>query len=154
MDVRCRLITLIGSEAGARRVFSTLRGVTGVLGDCLDDPVIFRANLLNGDMEPVMLEELGALEALGALGGVARYPPRECVVCPDVLDPPSLGAESPFRRSLRTDSISASVRDIRSRRFFHRCADSACLRSVSPFFVTRSRTPLSIIDKTLEVAGM
>ena len=85
--------------------------------------------------------------------GVVRKPLRVDIV-PEVLEPFSLGLSSPLSRIFRTWSISASVRFIRSRRFFHRCADSACRRRVSPFFVTRSRTPLSMIDRTFEVAGM
>jgi hypothetical protein len=72
----------------------------------------------------------------------------------DVVDPFSLGAESLLSKILRTPSISASVLTIRSFKVFQRFADSACRLRVSPFLVTRSWTPLSIIDKTLDVAGM
>lgn len=88
------------------------------------------------------------LEVLVSLSGV----PRELLLRDAVLEPASLGVMSVKR--LRTISMSASVLDIRSRKFFHRCADSACLRKVSPFLVTRSRTPLSIIERTFDVAGI
>jgi hypothetical protein len=102
-------------------------------------------------MDPeAALPPLDTLDIRDPLAGVARYPFLVEVV-PDVVDSWS---DSPPKKTLRVASISESVRDIRSRRFFHLWADSACLRKVSPFFVTRSRTPLSIIDRTLDVAGM
>ena len=122
-------------------------------------PVILRANLRKGEIE----RERDILEAVVPFDdrdpvvplvvGVARYPFFVEGV-PEVLESWSLKPASPLKSNLRVFSISVSVREIRSRRLFHRCADSACLRKVSPFFVTRSCTPLSIIDKTLEVAGM
>jgi len=87
--------------------------------------VNFRANLRNGE-----IERDNALDALrprlflllDALGGV-RYPlgPFDFEVAADATDPLSLGAisSSPVN-ILRTASISASVRAIRSLRFFHR----------------------------------
>ena len=132
---------LIGSEDGTR-VLLMFSGVTGVLGERCE-PVIFFANLRSGEMD----RDMGALLRLG---GVPRYPFRDA---PDALGPPSLSVPSPVS-ILRTASISESVLWMRSRKFFHRCADSACRRNVSPFFVTRSRTPLSMIDRTLDVAGM
>ena len=73
----------------------------------------------------------------------------------EVVDPTSLAVVSVSRPSsiLRTLSISESVRIIRSRNVFHLCVDSACRRRHSPFFVTRSCTPLSMIDSTFVVAG-
>lgn len=133
---------LFGSEFGARAVFLTCNGVTGVRGERCE-PVIFFAKLRSGDMD----RDMGTLLRVG---GVPRYPFRDA---PDALESPSLSVDSP-RSILRTVSISASVLVMRSRRFFQRCADSACRRNVSPFFVTRSRTPLSMIDSTFDVAGM
>lgn len=142
-DVRLRALAA-GSEDGAR-LLSTLRGVMGGVPD-LSRPVILRANFLKGDIDPDM--ELAALGAL-AFGGVARYPETA-----EVLDPASLGVASIPSKTRLTVCMSFSVRAMRSFRFFHLAADSACRRSVSPFLVTRSWTPLSIIERTLEVAGM
>jgi len=129
-----------------------VRGDTGVeLG--LEFPVILRANFRKGEIE----------RERDILDGVVPLDDREVPLArcpffvegvPEVLESWSLKPVSPINKNLRVLSISVSVREIRSRRFFHRCADSACLRKVSPFFVTRSRTPLSIIERTLDVAGM
>jgi hypothetical protein len=152
-EALCRRIVLVdcGSVCGA---FLIVRGDTD--GD-FELPVILRANLRNGEIERER-DILAAVVAfddrdpLVALVGVARYP--FFVEVPEVLESWSLKPASPLKKYLRVLSISVSVREIRSRRLFHRCADSACLRRVSPFFVTRSRTPLSIIERTLDVAGM
>ena len=121
-------------------------------------PVILRANLRKGEIERER-DKLGAevpfdgRDPLVPLLGVARYPFFVEGV-PEVVESWSLKPASPLKSNLRVLSISVSVREIRSRRLFHRCADSACLRRVSPFFVTRSCTPLSIIERTFDVAGM
>ena len=121
-----------------------------------DFPVIFLANLRKGDIDlESELVALGALlEALEMLGGVARYPFLVEDVTTDVEEPFSLGLSSPCSNILRTRSISKSVLVIRSLKVRQRFADSACRLRVSPFFVTRSCTPLSIIDNTFDVAGM
>lgn len=118
--------------------------------------MILRANFRKGEIE----RERDILDGVAPLDdrevplvGVAKDPFFVEGV-PEVLESWSLKPVSPLSKNLRVPSISVSVREIRSRRFFHRCADSACLRRVSPFFVTRSRTPLSIIERTLDVAGM
>jgi len=62
---------VIGSEEGSRdKAFMSGRGVTGTDGL----PVIFRANLRNGDMDlDNVLDALGALlEVREILAGVAR----------------------------------------------------------------------------------
>ena len=131
-----------------------------VRGDTDDEldfplPVILRANLRKGEIERER-DILGAVvpfDDRDPLVGVARNPFFVEGV-PEVLESWSLKPASPLKNNLRVLSISVSVREIRSRRLFHRCADSACLRRVSPFFVTRSCTPLSIIERTLDVAGM
>lgn len=134
-----------------------MRGDTAVeLG--FEFPVILRANLRKGEIERerVILAALVPLDdrdPVVPLVGVARCPFLVEGV-PEVLESWSLKVVSPIKNNLRVFSISVSVREIRSRRLFHRCADSACLRRVSPFFVTRSRTPLSIIERTLDVAGI
>ena len=153
-DAFCRRIVAVGSGSvcGA---FLTVRG-DGVFDFAL--PVILRANLRKGEIERER-DILGAVvpfddrDPLVPLVGVARYPFFVEAV-PEVLESWSLKPASPIKSNLRVFSISVSVREIRSRRLFHRCADSACLRRVSPFFVTRSCTPLSIIERTLDVAGM
>lgn len=140
-----------GSEEGVRvnLFLVTERGVTEARGP----PVSLRANIRRGDIDSdIVLAALEALDMRGALGGVMRYP-FFVDAWPDVLDPASLDA-SPLRKILRTFSISASVRVILSRKLRHLCADSACRRSVSPFLVTRSWTPLSMIERTFDVAGM
>lgn len=140
-----------GSDDTAGTFLFTARGViAGVVG--LLFPVIFLANLRKGDMEPEMLRlvELDIFDARDPLGGVAKYPFFVDAV-PEVVD--SWSEKSPSR-IFRAASISASVLVIRSRKFFHLWADSACLRKVSPFFVTRSRTPLSMIERTFDVAGI
>jgi len=128
------------------------RGVTGADGL----PVIFRANLRNGDMDlDNVLDALGALlEVRDTLAGVARYPFLVDEVTTDAVDPFSLRAESLLNKILRTAAISVSVLTIRSFKVLQRLADSACRLRVSPFLVTRSWTPLSIIERTLDVAGM
>jgi hypothetical protein len=88
-------------------------------------PVNFRANLRNGDTDRD--KALDALRPrlfllLEALGGV-KYPLRlfDLEVGPDTTDPLSLGVISSSPVSiLRTASISASVRVIRSLISFHR----------------------------------
>lgn len=157
-EVRWRRIVGTGSDDGARDEFLLmLRGVTGD-GDGRVVPVIFRANFRNGDIDlEIVLEVLGArvCDDREPLGGVAKNPFRvDMDVVPDVLDPFSLGVASPLNRILRTPSISTSVLDIRSLKFRQRWADSACRRRVSPFFVTRSWTPLSMMERTLDVAGI
>lgn len=102
-----------------------------------DPPVNLRAIIRRGDMDSEMaLAALGALDIRGALVGVMRYPFFDDR-WPEVLEPASLDA-SPLKKIRRTLSISASVRDMRSRKLRHLCADSACRRNVSPFLVTRS----------------
>jgi len=133
----------------------TIRGDTGAIELGLPfcfDPVILLAIFRKGEMDPERdkLPVLDILDIRDALGGVTRYPFFEDGV-PEVDDSWS---ESPLRRILRTFSISLSVRSILSRRLFHLWVESACLRNVSPFLVTRSRTPLSIIERTFDVAGM
>ncbi len=106
----------------------------------------FLANLRKGDIErdnvPIALvvrpRELSE-------GGVARPCPIDEFIGPDDLDVLSdiNDSVSSFvseyeRKRCRTFSISTSVRVMRSRRFFQRAVDSACLRRHSPFFVTRS----------------
>lgn len=142
---------------GGGSVFGAFLIVRGDVELDFEFPVILRANLRKGEIERER-DILAALalddrDPLVPLVGVARYPFFVEVV-PEVLESWSLKLASPLRKNLRVFSMSVSVREIRSRRFFHRCADSACLRRVSPFFVTRSRTPLSIIERTLDVAGM
>lgn len=135
--------------------FLMMRGDTAVeLG--FEFPVILRASLRKGEIERervILVVPLDDRDPLVPLVGVARCPFLVEGV-PEVLESWSLKVLSPIKNNLRVFSISVSVREIRSRRLFHRCADSACLRRVSPFFVTRSRTPLSIIERTLDVAGM
>lgn len=154
-DALCRRIVAVdgGSVCGA---FLTVRGDTDELDFPL--PVILRANLRKGEIERErdildVVVPFDDRDPLVPLVGVARYPFFVEAV-PEVLESWSLKPASPLKRNLRVLSISVSVREIRSRRLFHRCADSACLRRVSPFFVTRSCTPLSIIERTLDVAGM
>lgn len=116
----------------------------------------FRANFRNGDIElDIVLVALGALlAAREMLGGVSRKPFLVEDVTMDVVDPVSLKLPSVLSNTLRTLAISESVLAMRSLIVFQRFADSACRLSVSPFFVTRSWTPLSIIERTLEVAGI
>ena len=155
-DALCRRIVAVGggSVCGA---FLIMRGGTdGELDFAL--PVILRANLRKGEIErerdkPGAEVPFDDRDPLEPLLGVARYPFFVEGV-PEVVESWSLEPASPLKSNLRVFSISVSVREIRSRRPFHRCADSACLRRVSPFFVTRSCTPLSIIERTLDVAGM
>jgi hypothetical protein len=144
----------MGSEEGLRdTAFIGGRGVPGWAGDL---PVIFRANFRKGDIDlEIVFVELGALlDERDMLGGVARKPFLVEVVAIDVLEPFSLGAVSLLSKTLRTPSISVSVLAMRSFRVRQRLADSAWRLRVSPFLVTRSWTPLSIIERTLEVAGM
>lgn len=68
-----------GSDEGVRVPFLlrllTDNGVSGGAGegDCLEWPVIFRANFLKGEMDlDKVLAELGAREEREPLGGVAR----------------------------------------------------------------------------------
>jgi hypothetical protein len=72
-EVRCRRIVWVvgtGSEDGVRLSLFTVRGVTG---DGREVPVILRANLRNGEMDrESVLAELGVLDDLEPLGGVAR----------------------------------------------------------------------------------
>ena len=152
-DAVCRRIVFVagGSVCGA---FLIVRGETdGVLD--FEFPLILRASLRKGEIERErdILDGVVPFDDRDPLVGVARYPFFVELV-PEVLESWSLKPASPPKKYLRVFSISVSVREIRSRRLFHRCADSACLRRVSPFFVTRSRTPLSIIERTLDVAGM
>ena len=127
-----------GSEDGSRLILDTV-GVIGRDNSCLGEPLIFCANFRNGD--------------LVFSAPFVDFPPFD----PDVLaerdDPLSLGVcSSPWSIPL-TSSISSSVRCIRSRRFLHRCVDSACRRKHSPFLVTRSWAPLSRTDNTFVIAG-
>lgn len=135
----------------------TDKGVTTlgfeILGRPLFEPVILLASFLNGEIDresvpPLFSDPLSEppLSCLVALGGVARYP--------EVLDPVSLSAASAASKIFRTFSSSVSVLAIRSRSVFHRCADSEWRRKVSPFFVTRSRTPRSMMERTFDVAGI
>lgn len=139
-----------GSEAGVLTFLFTDSGVTSVGFEILafpplSDPRIRRASFLKGDMErEIPLFSLPSVRE--TLGGVARYP--------EVLDPASLSPASAARRIFRTFSSSVSVRAIRSRRLVQRCADSEWRRKVSPFLVTLSRTPRSMMERTLEVAGI
>lgn len=160
IEARCRRVRP-GSEDGTRLGLAGVKGVIALGGD-LDEPtrVNLCANLRNGEIERDKALLLCA-RCFGGLstGGVLRKPFffRDLDVVPaDVLDPASLDAalrSSPVS-TRRTCSISASVRAIRSLRVRHRCVDSACLRRHSPFLVTRSCTPLSIIESTFVVAGM
>lgn len=103
----------------------------------------------------MVLVELGALlDVRDMFGGVARNPFFVEDVTADVLEPFSLGAASLPRKILRTPSISESVLAMRSFKVRQRLADSACRLRVSPFFVTRSWTPLSMIERTFDVAGI
>ena len=127
----------MGSEEGFRDTgFIGGRGVAGTDGL----PVIFRANLRNGDMDlDMVLDALGALlDARDIIGGVARYPFLVEDVSTEVVDPVSLYAESLLSKIRRTPSISVSVLPILSFRVLQRFADSACRLRVSPFLVTRS----------------
>lgn len=108
-----------GSEDGVR---DTLFLVTdkGVTEETEERALLvnLRANIRRGEIDSEMvLAALGALDMRGALVGVIRYPFFDDI-WPEVLDPASLEA-SPLRNCLRTFSISASVRDIRSRRLRH-----------------------------------
>ena len=133
---------------------------TGVIlpgdGDFVPDPAAFsfRAILRNGEMDREMVFELGDRPFFSPLGGVARYPPLDTDVVADWLEPPELSAESACRKSRRRLSMSVSVLDILSFKLRQRWVHSACRRKHSPFFVTRSWTPLSMIDNTFVVAGM
>lgn len=72
--VFCLRNTGTGSEEGVRvRLLLVLLLVTGVTGVLLVLPVSLRANFRKGDMDRDRVElELGALDDLGPLGGVAR----------------------------------------------------------------------------------
>lgn len=119
-------------------------------------PLSLRAILRNGEMDLEIVFELGERTIFfSPLGGVARYPPLDIEVAPDWLEPPELNAESwPCKKNRRKFSMSESVLDIRSFKLRQRCVHSACRRKHSPFFVTRSWTPLSMIDRTFVVAGI
>lgn len=97
-----------GSEDGARVIFITESGVAE-----RDMPVNLRAMIRRGEIDSDMvLAALDALDMRGALIGVMRYRRQE------VLEPASLDV-SPLKKIFLTFSISASVREIRSRRFLH-----------------------------------
>lgn len=157
IDDRCRSVRA-GSEDGMRdEVLSATTGVVGA-GDFVER-VSFRASLRNGEMDRDNVFVLGerSFMGVGPMDGDVSKPffvlDFDFDVVPDVLDPASLNASPPMYIRC-TASISLSVRAIRSLRFRQRCVDSACLRRHSPFFVTRSWTPLSMIDRTLVVAGI
>ncbi len=150
-----------GSEEGIREREGLLDGIGVTLpgdGDFVPDPAALslRAILRKGEIDrEIVFELLGERPFFSPLGGVARYPFLDTDVTADWLEPPELRAESlPCRKNRRRLSISVSVLAIRSFKLRQRCVHSACRRKHSPFFVTRSWTPLSIMDKTFVVAGM
>ena len=113
----------VGSEDGSRLSLDIV-GVIGRDGGCLGEPLSFWASFLNGD--------------LVFSAPFDDFPLFDPDVAAERADPLSLGVSSSPWSIRRTSSISSSVRCILSRRFFHRCVDSACRRKHSPFLVTRS----------------
>lgn len=160
--IDCRWRTL-GSDDGSL-LLGCASGVTAIgFGELFEEPENFFAKVRKGDIEresafAVLMRFLTEEEPFGGVSSpffVLEVAVVAVVaeVGPEVVEPLSLGVTSPMR-ICRTDSISASVRDIRSRRTFQRWVDSACRRRHSPFLVTRSWTPLSMMERTFVVAGM
>ena len=128
----------VGSEDGSRLILDIV-GVIGGDASCLGEPLILCASFRNGD--------------LTFSAPLIDFPPFDPDVAAERADPLSLGVCSSPRSIRRTSSMSSSVRCIRSRRFLHRCVDSACRRKHSPFLVTRSWAPLSRTESTFVIAG-
>jgi hypothetical protein len=112
-----------GSEDGSRLILDT-EGVIGRDVGCLGEPLSLCASFRNGD--------------LVFSAPFVDFPLFDPEVAAERADPLSLGVCSSPWSIRRISSMSSSVRCIRSRRFLHRCVDSACRRKHSPFLVTRS----------------